>query len=362
MSKYNKKNQALFFLVILLFVSISIISARTNKVEVTDSKVQSTKLTEDVRGDNEGGVVGQNKTINHPQSTKVLGKVDSQKSFSLIVLPDTQKYAKDHPDIFCNQTDWVVKEKSNLNIMATVQLGDIVDSGGESKKEWEVASKCLKTLFKAGVWALLPGNHDTDKKSDVESGFDVYDLYFPSTLFSGYSWYKEHFRNNQNSFVTFDSLGMKVGLLNLSIEPDDEALAWARKTVKAYSDHFIILSTHKYLLDGSNTRDVGLDFSKNGNDGESIWQELVKDNCNIRLVLGGHFHIDGGEGRLISKNTCGQNVLQTIQDYQSREKGGNGRLRIYTFTPQENKVNVETYSPYTKLFESDGDSEFNFSY
>ena len=46
----------------------------------------------------------------------------------------------------------------------------------------------------------------------------------------------------------------------------------------------------------------------------------------------------------------------------SREKGGNGRLRIYTFQPTQNLINVQTYSPVTRTFEVDTDSQFTLSY
>jgi 3',5'-cyclic AMP phosphodiesterase CpdA len=211
-------------------------------------------------------------------------------------------------------------------------------------------------------WGILPGNHDTNVVSNNRSGFSSYDTYFPKSLFSNMSWYKEGFRNNQNSFVSIDVLGIKLGLVSLSIEPDDEVLKWASGVVEKNKDHLFILATHKYLVDEGGQRDEGLDFSINGNDGEMLWQKFVKKNCEVRLVLSGHFHKTDGEDMRIDKNDCEKDVTQTIQDYQAREKGGNGRLRVYTFTPKAKSVEVKTYSPYTDTFETDEDSEFGFEF
>ncbi len=289
-------------------------------------------------------------------------QVDKTKHFSVVVLPDTQKYSKDFPDIFCNQTQWIVDNKDKLNIALVSQLGDIVDSGAKSKKEWERASACMSKLQGIVPWAVLAGNHDTDVVNKNSSGFSTYDTYFPKSLFDGMSWYKEGFRNNQNSFVSIEVLGIKIGLISLSIEPDDEVLKWANGVVEKNKDHLFLFATHKYLVDENGKRDEGLDFSKNGNDGEMLWHKFVKKHCEVRLVLSGHFHKTDGEDMRIDKNDCGKDVLQTIQDYQAREKGGNGRLRVYTFTPKEKMVEVKTYSPYTDTFEIDADSEFEFKF
>ena len=34
--------------------------------------------------------------------------------FSIVVLPDTQRYSYEHHDIFCSQTEWIVKNKESL--------------------------------------------------------------------------------------------------------------------------------------------------------------------------------------------------------------------------------------------------------
>src|SRR5206468_9317704 len=57
----------------------------------------------------------------------------------------------------------------------------------------------------------------------------------------------------------------------------------------------------------------------------------------------------------------GNKVYSVLSNYQGRENGGNGRLRIYEFDPSSNNVSVKTYSPYTDIYETDANSQFNMS-
>ena len=75
---------------------------------------------------------------------------------------------------------------------------------------------------------------------------------------------------------------------------------------------------------------------------EAVWQQLVFPNCNVFLVLNGHYH---GEARRNDPNSCGQPVHQLNADYQDYQNGGDGWLRYHIFKPSENKIYVYTFSP-----------------
>ena len=51
-----------------------------------------------------------------------------------------------------------------------------------------------------------------------------------------------------------------------------------------------------------------------------------------------------------------------LADYQDRASGGEGWLRILRFVPAENKVYVQTYSPWLNRYETDADSEFTLDF
>ncbi|MFP6648968.1 MAG: hypothetical protein VB817_05885, partial [Pirellulaceae bacterium] len=60
------------------------------------------------------------------------------KSFSVILLPDTQNYAEKYPETYVNQTLWIRKQLKTDNIKFAVHLGDIVQTSTK-KNEWENA-------------------------------------------------------------------------------------------------------------------------------------------------------------------------------------------------------------------------------
>ena len=61
---------------------------------------------------------------------------------------------------------------------------------------------------------------------------------------------------------------------------------------------------------------------------------------------------------LISRNDAGGQLLEMLCDYQRRENGGNGWLRIIRFVPSAREMQMRTYSPSLDQFETDANSEF----
>ncbi|MEN9647728.1 MAG: hypothetical protein RLY57_532 [Candidatus Parcubacteria bacterium] len=297
-----------------------------------------------------GYLLYQNDTTPHEEMTI--------KGFNIVVLPDTQHYSESYPEILCNQTQWIRDNKDSQNIMFAVQLGDIVEHGAARPLEWQRASDCFGILDTQVPYSIVPGNHDSNHVSENTSGFSMYNSIFPASRFNNESWYRGNYDNNQNSYQIIDADGMSMLFLSLEVEPSDADIKWAQGVLTEHSDSYAILITHKYLPDTGLKRDNHLSFSKDGNTGEATWNKLVSKNCNIKLVLGGHYHENDGENRLESTNSCGDTVHQVTQDYQSRDSGGDGKLRIYNFIPEEKKIKVRTYSPYTDTYETDADSEF----
>lgn len=282
-------------------------------------------------------------------------------SFSIVVLPDTQKYSESNPELFCKQTLWIVDNIQRQNIVFVSHVGDIVDGWKFKKKQWEVASECMQILDGKIPYGIVPGNHDTETGSR-DSGLTTYDTYFPASRYNEHNWYKGNRKYNANSYQVLKIWGIEFVFLHLEIEPSDNTIKWANEIVAKYPNAYITVTTHKYLPDVGNARDKKREYSTAGNTGEDIWKKLIKENCAIRLVWSGHFHGDDGEALLVSLNTCGQTVYQTLQNYQTRENGGNGKLRIYTFKPNQQIVQVKTYSPVTDTFEMDDSSNFAFPF
>lgn len=294
-----------------------------------------------------------------------------RKPFRLILLPDTQEYAnagvarigwpwKDtRSAIFYKQTGWIATNREALNIRMVAHVGDIVQS--DFPAEWEVAGRAFQTLDDSGIpYAVCLGNHDMGfrlnsyEKRDWDTAVSRetrFNEYFTPKRFEKHPWYGGAFQKgvNDNYYCLAEAEGLKFLLIALEFKPRDEVLAWANRICKTYPDRRCILVTHMNLrpdrrLESGDTPD----YEIKGNNGKEIWQKLTSVQTNIFLVLSGHYT---GEAVLTSTSKSGNTVHQILADYQSWPNKGDGYLRILTFIPDEDRIEVQTYSPWIDRYQ-----------
>lgn len=203
-------------------------------------------------------------------------------SFSIIVLPDTQYYSKSYPEIFKNQTLWIVENRFTFNIQFVVHLGDLVDQYNDANQWYR--SKDAMTLLGDIPWIVVPGNHDFVTWEDNKHSY-YYQFYGPHVFqnkpYYGGSWNDDNF----NNFVTFDYDGNKFLILNLQNNPPIGAIEWAYDVVQTHPDRDVILITHEFVSNGFGRTAIG----------QMIWDALIKyKHEQIKIVLCGHFN---GEAR-----------------------------------------------------------------
>ncbi|MFH1022852.1 MAG: metallophosphoesterase [Planctomycetota bacterium] len=280
--------------------------------------------------------------------------------FTLVVLPDTQTYTLSAPEIFTAQTRWIRDNKDKWNIAFVAHLGDIVENGPK-EDEWQRANESMSLLDGVVPYGIVPGNHDYNSTSARNT--TLYNKYFPVSRFEKQPWYGGHFgENNDNSYQTFRTEGMDFLSLCLELGPRDEVLEWAGGVIARYPRHRVIVITHCYLnFDGTRVR-KGHEYHtstyvRKGNDGEAIWEKLVSQHKNIFLVLSGHML--GPAARLIGEGREGNRVHELFSNYQGSKKGW---LRIMTFLPRENRIDVTTYSPTLDKYLEDGNNKFSLDY
>ena len=188
--------------------------------------------------------------------------------------------------------------------------------------------------------------------------------YFPVSRLESKSWYGGHYGDGiENAYYFVDAGGMQFMVLCLEIGPRDEVLDWANRVVSENSDKRTVVVTHIYMY-VDNTRVSEGDHwypGGYGNDGEQIWEKLVRKHANIFLVMSGHC-LDDGLGRRVDDGDNGNPVHQILANYQTYENGGNGWLRIMQFIPGEDKIFVRTYSPILREFKTDEKNEFTIEY
>jgi hypothetical protein len=291
--------------------------------------------------------------------------------FTIVAIPDTQHYVDDatRAPTFTAQTQWIVDNRAALNIAFVSHLGDIVEHIDAVPEEWSRANTSLTLLdtnnFK---WGLAPGNHDMSSAGVATN----YDLNFPVSRFEGHNWYGGYLgkdpvndpvnRQNKNNYELFSVGGLDFLVIHLEYDMPGYSVAWADRILKQYPNRRAIISTHLFL-NASGVRPSTVLNRTDGTPAETVWQQIIRTNCNVFLVLNGHYP---GEANRTDLNACGQPVHQLESDYQSRTNGGDGFLRYMTFKPSENKIYVYTFSPTLNggagQFETDANSQFVLDY
>jgi hypothetical protein len=259
-------------------------------------------------------------------------------NFTLIPIPDTQKYSLNYPWIYYDQMQWIVDSMAVWNIVFAAHEGDIVDTYG-STLEWmraDTAMSILEDPISTGLpegipYSVVPGNHDTPTTN--------YNTYFGVSRFAGRSYYGGHDgSDNDNNYSFFSAGGMDFIVIGLEYNPSSSYIAWADSLLAAYPNRRGIVVTH-YILNTNGSW---------GGQGQLIYDTL-KDNPNLDLMLCGHMH---GEA-LRTEVYNGDTTYVILADYQDITNGGNGWLRIMEFQPAQNRVRVLTYSPYIDQYGTD---------
>jgi hypothetical protein len=299
-------------------------------------------------------------------------------SFSVIVLPDTQCYADtrvkyaaerwqsgDLRSHFFRQMKWIKDNQEPLNIVMVAHAGDIVQT--DYAEEWDIADQAFKIIDGRVPYILCVGNHDMGYRANADQSMGhtavsratLFNKYFGPARFADRKWYGDHFGSgNENYYCFFDAAGMKFIIISLEFKPRTEVLNWADKIVAQHSDRRCIVLTHSYLrTDGSYNNDSA--YAVVGNSGAEIWEKFVSQHPNIFLVLCGHVF---GEGLLSSTTSLGNTVHQVLADYQDENDGGDGFLRIMTFFPAQDKIEVKTYSPVLDKYRIVPGSQFSLPY
>jgi len=287
--------------------------------------------------------------------------------FTIVVLPDTQIYAQNHPHIFRAQAEWIVANAQALNIKMVLHEGDVVNQGG-NLQQWQNAVAALSIIDQAGIPMFIAiGNHDYNPvQSRTTTNFNRFlgiDRYRDKPWFSG-AFAPE---KSENVYGVVEAGGRKYLVLVLEFAPRRAVVAWANEVVAANPDHDVIVVTHDYLFsDGSHhvrLNESGGDYGLGGDShtGAELWEALVRRHPNIVLVLSGHVGGDG-TGRRIDFGDHGNLVHQIVTNYQFRAMGGGGYLRIMRYRPSAGVIEVSTYSPHLDAWMTDPANQFTLAY
>jgi hypothetical protein len=259
-----------------------------------------------------------------------LGQVTAP-DFSVVVLPDTQYYSQSYPQIFNQQTQWIVNNSANYNIQFVLGEGDIVNIA-EQPVQWQNADAAIRLLDNANIpYVLTLGNHDYADEDPSDRDTTAFNSYFGPARYAQYSWYMGGYPSgtNDNFYAVFTVNGKQYLILALEFVPQDATLVWAKSVLDANPDKEIIVVTHSFTyIDStradqcSNNNDNLANMSPSGNNqGEDVWEKLLINYPNLSLVLNGHF-IGNNAARRVDLGLQQNLVNEIFANYQNLANGG----------------------------------------
>lgn len=250
-------------------------------------------------------------------------------------MSDTQEYAANSNDIFCEMTQWIADTQAEWDTVLTIHTGDII-RGSYKEYQWENQRTAFSLLPKEMMIFTVGGNHD------LESFWDQYTPYLdnrPDTNFEQENAFDE---DGYVYYITFTAGGVDFILFSVSYGYEWEAADWINEKCAQYADHYAILCFHSYLDPGG--------YSSVG---RILLDSVVAVSPNVRMVLCGHEpgliytpveFDDDGDGE------TDRTVFQMMFNLQHEKDGGGGFLRILRFDPANDTIEVVTYSPHLDTF------------
>ena len=301
-------------------------------------------------------------------------------SWTMVVIPDTQYYVsyRRNQGALDMMLCWIAENVESMKIQQVIQLGDLVDRSrimttGKSGnyqtgyEQWQAISRAFERLDNVVPYIVATGNHDYGWKSAENRDCNL-DKFFPANRND--KWKNVLVDMGQNAFgqLTLENAayefttpnGQKVLIVSINFAPTDKNLEWAKSifSQKKYQNHFGILVTHSYLNSqktGGRRAKENYKLNKTGgNAGEAIFQKLVKDTPNIRMVLCGHIaahnNWNGCVNYQVSTNSANKKVHEILFDPQAlgggfHGNGGDGWIRLMEFDKDMKSVKVRTFSP-----------------
>jgi hypothetical protein len=286
---------------------------------------------------------------------------------TIAMLPDVQYYAKCRLPHLGAQARWLAAQSIARNIRAALYMGDLTEHNVPG--EWEF----LRDELDGGSWQvpmlLATGNHDYGRNGHTQRRGTLFTHYFqqpPGIALATLAETRSGF-DIENAYYRIPLARVTLGVLVLEWAPRSSSVAWANRVLSRYAHDRVIVVTHAYLYDDSTRYDwhargqsqLWSPFSFSmaraearrdpEQDGEMLWDSLVRRHAGIFLVLCGH--VGGtGTGYLASRGDAGNVVHQVLANFQLLDEGGLGYLRLFEIGPDGRSLRMKTYSPSLDLY------------
>lgn len=284
--------------------------------------------------------------------------------YTIVGVPDIQTMVHYQPNKLTSLMRWLLTNKQTEKIKFAAFVGDLSDSG-TIESYYQTASKNLTMLNGIIPYSFVQGNHDYDDNCKSSRASTFFDKYFPYNTYSQMDNFVDSYQDGSmsNYCVEYEIDGIKYLVVNLEFGPRTSVLRWAGRMIEKHPQHRVIINTHAYLECDGQLLNANSKYSPSAypwssqvevNNGQEIYDNLVKRYNNVFLVLCGHVCSDD----IIMRTSYGENgnmITQLLIDPQATRynNGQIGEDIILLIRVNETKktLRFEYYSPsYDKYF------------
>ena len=284
----------------------------------------------------------------------VASERDNTKSCILIV-PDIQNYIDD-AELFV-YLDSIVSYSKEIqeDIAVLLQTGDFTNNN--QPWQWERSfEQFVSKLPNSFPFVYCLGNHDYgwNGYSDVRSSNCPAQMTpIMDGQMSGSKW--------ENYFRYVVLRNKKIAVLSLEFAPRNEALDWANDVIAKNKDVPFIILTHAFLNNNGHLFDstdsecdnnwsqkhyaMGGDYV---NDSKEIFDKIVFNNPNVKLIVCGHCISNRFIECLEKKNVTGDSVYCIMVNYQHHPKGGAGFIGLLNYN--NGFFNLKSFNTASKTY------------
>ena len=267
--------------------------------------------------------------------------------FAFAWISDTQAYVQRtnyHQGHHMKMCQWIVDNREEWKIEYVMHTGDLVDDP-DALYMWEYADQACKIFEDAGMpYGVLAGNHDIYAMLDIR---DEYYNHFGEDRYKDQWYYGGSFENNYGHYDLISQNGQDFIILYMGYDLYETEINWMNKILAQYSDRKAILCFHDY---------THVYESQEGNlsyYGVLLRNQVVAKNPNVIAVLSGHYSGASYQTVRFDDNGDGsydRTVYQICTDYQDLSAGGLQYIKFLYFDLDNDKIYVNSYSPYKNDF------------
>lgn len=270
-------------------------------------------------------------------------------AYSMAVVGDTQQLTEQDAANGTNHTaqiyDWIAANVQSKNIQLVLGLGDITQT--DIDEEWTVAKTQISKLDGIVPYTLVKGAAPHDRQANFNKYFGTGNYY--ASQVDG-TYLADRY---ENAYMKLTIGQTKYLIVMLDFGPTDDILTWAGNIISSNPDHKVIITTHAFIHTDGEPYDEndsavahGPGVNNGKNNGDEMWDELIKLYPNIVMVLSGHFtnddivcsQVQGVHGNTITQMLINPQSMDPTYNYET------GMVAMLYFSEDGSEIQVEYIS------------------